>query len=140
MRTIARRDGEFRWRFADHLHHPMAIKKNLLPLNLTSGILKNRECFCVQKLDSYIFQDGHRPFVDGLNAVLGQRLNWAIGILDNAPGHLLNRPAIAAGISSTSTAPASWGITHHHLHVLLAFKMPKRREVCGQIATFSVQL
>ena len=70
----------------------------------------------------------------------GQRFNWSICILDNAPGHLLNRPAIAAGISSTSTAPASWGITHHHLHVLLAFKMPKRREVCGQIATFSVQL
>jgi hypothetical protein len=138
MSWIARRDGKFRWRFSDHLHDPMAIKKNFLTLDLTSGILKNSERFRIQKLDSNVFQDGHRPFVDGFNTFLGQRLNWAVCVFHNAPRHLLNRPAIATGISSTSSAPASWGITHHHLQRLLAFKMPEPREVCGQIATFSV--
>ena len=138
MSWIARRDGKFRWRFPNHLHHPMAIKKNFLILDLTSCILKNRERFCIQKFNSNVFQYGHRPFVDGLNAFLSQRFNWAIRVFHNAPRHLLNRPTIATGISSASTAPASWGITHHHLQRLLAFTMPKPYGFCGQIATFAV--
>ena len=140
MTRVARCDGKLRGRFCDHLHHPMAIQKNFFTLDFAPCILKNRQRFGVQKFNSNIFQYSHRAVMDSFNAVFRQRFDWTVCIFDHAPRHLFNRSAISASISSTSTASASRDITHHHLQRLLDFKMPKIGEVCGQIATFSIQL
>ena len=117
LRGVSVKEGG---RLGHHLFDEMAIKADILPLDLAASSLEMGKRRLVEKLHPDIGQDPHRAVMDGLHPFGRQGLGRAVDVARHTPWHLVDRMGGATGgigRTATGTAATGGGVIGHSVYL-----------------------